>query len=59
MKKRTKKKAGILLLAAILLLGIVVTIRVITDRGQTKDRVSVAEAENELEEATTFSPRIE
>lgn len=43
MKKRTKKKTGILLLAAILLLGIVVTIRVITDRGQTKDSVSVAE----------------
>ena len=51
MKKRTKKKTGILLLAAVLLLGIVVTIRVITDRGQTKDRISVAEAENELEEA--------
>ena len=59
MKKRTKKKAGILLLAAILLLGIVVTIRVITDRGQTKDRVSVAEAENELEEATGVSLKLD
>lgn len=59
MKKRTKKKAGILLLAAILLLGIVVTIRVITDRGQTKDRVSVAEAENELEEVTSVSLKLD
>lgn len=59
MKKRTKKKTGILLLAAILLLGIVVTIRVITDRGQTKDRVSVAEAENELEEVTGISLKLD
>ena len=59
MKKRTKKKTGILLLAAILLLGIVVTIRVITDRGQTKDSVSVAEAENELEEVTGVSLKLD
>lgn len=59
MKKRTKKKTGILLLAAVLLLGIVVTIRVITDRGQTKDRISVAEAENELEEATGVSLKLD
>ena len=59
MKKRTKKKTGILLLAAVLLLGIVVTIRVITDRGQTKDRISVAEAENELEEVTGVSLKLD
>ena len=58
-EKRTKKKTGILLLAAVLLLGIVVTIRVITDRGQTKDRISVAEAENELEEATGVSLKLD
>ncbi len=47
------------MLAAILLLGIVVTIRVITDRGQTKDSVSVAEAENELEEVTGVSLKLD
>ena len=42
-----------------MLLGIVVTIRVITDRGQTKDRISVAEAENELEEVTGVSLKLD
>ena len=39
MKKEERRKTGILLLAAVLLLGIVVTIRVITDRGQTKPHI--------------------
>lgn len=59
MKKRTKKKIGILLLMAVVLLGAGIIIRFITDRGQTQERVPLTEAENELEEVTGVSLKLD